>query len=624
VDKVFQHGLAGSIVFAFTDDWFTGGERVGNWGFGVTTDDRSEKPAAPALQQAWHRAPFVEPGSLPKVSVVVCAYNAARTLPECLASLMQLDYPDYEVILVDDGSKDSTPSIAGEFPQVRYIRQDNHGLSFARNVGAQHADGEIVAYTDADCVADEDWLRCLVQAMRDQDVPAIGGPNITPSSDGWSARCVAASPGNPSHVMFDDRYAEHIPGCNMAFRREAILELGGFDQQYRAAGDDVDFCWRLLDHGGAIGYAPGAFVWHHRRNTVQAYLKQQIGYGRAEALLHFMHPHRFSMFGHCAWHGRIYGSGAVGLPLIPERIYYGTFGFAPFQSVYRHNQYGIWACVTWLEWHAIAMFFAALGFIFWPLALVGLLMWCGSMVLAVDAARKANMPKNAPWWCRPLVGLLYLVQPPVRSWYRATYDLRLWRPRLSRSYYDVKHPTKVISSCDHDLYWSSNKGLGRETLLHHVVAEARRLGWLGVFNNGWATWDVKLVGNLWHTLLLHTASEELGGSRRFTRARITSQPTILNRTVSIAALIWSAAALVSLEPLALTIAVLGSAAVLAQNIRSRRNCLRAATSLVTHAGKEAGLDPADISGQPVGAQPVVFSRPNVSNVNVQISEAVSP
>ena len=232
-----------------------------------------------------------------------------------------------------------------------------------------------MAYTDADCVADEDWLRCLVQAMSDQSVPAVGGPNITPLSDGWSAHCVAASPGNPSHVMFDDRHAEHIPGCNMAFRRESILNLGGFDPQFRAAGDDVDFCWRLLDQGGAIGYAAGAFVWHHRRQTVGAYLKQQIGYGRAEALLHFMHPHRFSLSGHCGWHGRIYGSGAVGLPLVPERIYYGTFGFAPFQTIYRHNQYGPWACVTWLEWHLVAVFFLALGLMFWPLLLLSLTMW---------------------------------------------------------------------------------------------------------------------------------------------------------------------------------------------------------------------------------------------------------
>ena len=596
VHAVFHHGLAGSIVFSFTDDWFTGGARVDRWGFGVTTSDRAVKPAASSLQQAWEEAPFGGQKGLPMVSVVVCAYNAAVTLRECLDSLGRVEYPNYEVILVDDGSIDATPRIAAEYLQVRYLRQENRGLSCARNVGARHAAGEIVAYTDADCVVDEDWLRCLVQAMRDQRVPAIGGPNITPQSDGWSARCVAAGPGNPSHVMFDDRHAEHIPGCNMAFRRDAILGLGGFDAQFRTAGDDVDFCWRLLDHGGAIGYAPGAFVWHHRRETVRAYLTQQIGYGRAEALLHFMHPHRFSMLGHCGWHGRIYGSGATGLPLVPERIYYGTFGFAPFQTIYRHNQYGLWACVTWLEWHLLALFFLSLSFLFWPLACISGLMWSGSLALAAAAARKAELPKQSPWWCRPLVAVLHLVQPPVRSWFRATYDLRMWRPHLPESYCDVSHEPKRISARVVDLYWSSDRGIGREKLLSHIAEQAKQLGWLGVFNNAWETWDVKLVGDLWHTLHIHTVTEVLGGEQRFTRVRIKARPTLVNRAVSVAALVWSAAALISLQPIALGLAVLGSAAALMQNISSRYACLRAAASLLARAGRDAGLEPASKTG----------------------------
>jgi glycosyltransferase involved in cell wall biosynthesis len=601
IRKVFQHGLAGSIVFSYTDDWFTGGAQISDWGFGVTTSDREEKPAATALQYAWRRAPFDEHSKLPKVSIVVCAYNAGSTLHECLDALDELDYPDYEVILVDDGSTDATPQIAAAFPQFRCIRQSNHGLSHARNVGWRASTGEIVAYTDADCVVDRDWMRCLMEAMLDQDVSAIGGPNITPITDGWSAHCVAASPGNPSHVMFDDRHAEHIPGCNMAFRRDVLESLGGFDHQYRAAGDDVDLCWRLLDQGDTIGYAPGAFVWHHRRQNVRAYLKQQIGYGRAEALLHFMHPHRFGIFGRCSWHGRIYGSGTAGLPLVPERVYYGTFGFAPFQSIYRHNEYGTWACVTWLEWHAVAVFFLALGFLFWPFVLVSITMWSGSAALAIYAASAAVMPKDAPWWCRPLVGVLHLVQPPIRAWYRATYDLRLWRPKLNPSYYQFHPAGRSISPHVRDFYWISELGDGRETLLQEIVDEAKTVGWLGVFNNAWETWDVKLVGDLWHTLLIHTATEELGKNKRFTRLRMTAKPTLVNRTLSFASLAWTVAALMSLQPIALGLALAASAAALFQNVRSRQTCLDAATGLVMHAAERTQLRPADYSDRPEGA-----------------------
>jgi GT2 family glycosyltransferase len=599
IRTVFDHGLTGSIVFSYTDDWFTGGAAVSDWGFGVTAADRDEKPSARALCRAWQQVPFAKQADLPCVSVVVCAYNAGRTLRECLDALTRINYPDYEVVLVDDGSTDNTPSIAAEYPQTIYLRQSNHGLSHARNVGAQAAKGDIIAYTDADCAPDEDWLRCLVQAMRDQSVQAIGGPNITPRSDGWAAHCVAASPGNPSHVMFDDQFAEHVPGCNMAFRRESLETLGGFDPQFRVAGDDVDMCWRLLDNGSKIGYAPGAFVWHHRRETVKAYLKQQIGYGRAEALLYFMHPHRFSLSGRCSWHGRIYGSGAAGLPLLRERIYYGTFGLAPFQTIYRHNEYGLWACVTWLEWHLVALFFLALSFLFWPLAVISAIMWLGTGVATVNAARHARLPNGAPWWCRPLIAVLHVVQPTVREWHRTTYDLRMWRPRLSSVYSTVSHVPKIISSRIRDLYWTSDQGVGRESLLQNIVEEAKRLKWLGVFNNAWVTWDVKLVGDLWHTLHVGTVTEKLGNNKCFTRARIIAQPTLINRVVSAGALAWTVAALFSMQPVALSLALLASAAALLQNINSRRRCLRAAVSLVAHAGKRAGLESTNFLGDAV-------------------------
>jgi len=96
------------------------------------------------------------------------------------------------------------------------------------------------------------------------------------------AAYVAASPGGPTHVLLDDEVAEHIPGCNMAFRREALHAIGGFDPIFRAAGDDVDLCWRLQNKGYKIGFSPAAVVWHFRRNTVRDYLKQQRGYGKAE------------------------------------------------------------------------------------------------------------------------------------------------------------------------------------------------------------------------------------------------------------------------------------------------------------------------------------------------------
>ncbi len=104
---------------------------------------------------------------------------------------------------------------------------------------------------------------------------ACGGPNFPPPEDSLVPAAVAVSPGGPTHVLISDEVAEHIAGCNMAFRRDVLLELGGFDPIYRAAGDDVDICWRFQDAGYTIGFSPAAVVWHFRRNTVKAYIGQQ-------------------------------------------------------------------------------------------------------------------------------------------------------------------------------------------------------------------------------------------------------------------------------------------------------------------------------------------------------------
>ena len=96
---------------------------------------------------------------------------------------------------------------------------------------------------------DRDWLTFLVQPFLTSDVVGSGGPNVVPDDDPPMAQCIARAPGEPTHVLLDDRIAEHVPGCNMAFRREALLAIGGFNPIYLRAGDDVDVCWRMQARG---------------------------------------------------------------------------------------------------------------------------------------------------------------------------------------------------------------------------------------------------------------------------------------------------------------------------------------------------------------------------------------
>src|SRR5205823_4327868 len=139
----------------------------------------------------------------------------------------------------------------------------------------------------------------------------VGGPNLPPSEDGSIAECVAHAPGGPVHVLLTDSEAEHIPGCNMAFRKDRLEAIGGFDPRFRTAGDDVDVCWRLQARNWTLGFSAAAQVWHHPRRSVRAYWRQQRGYGRAEAMLERKWPEKYNGPGHVTWSGRVYGQGLV-------------------------------------------------------------------------------------------------------------------------------------------------------------------------------------------------------------------------------------------------------------------------------------------------------------------------
>jgi O-antigen biosynthesis protein len=374
--EAYKGGAAGACVFSWTDDWYRGGNQITDWAFGLVDAERKPKPAYQSVQTRFARIPFetVAQQVWPKVSVVICAYNAATTIEDNLDSLTRLNYPNYEVIVVNDGSKDATPEIAARYP-FKLITVPNGGLSAARNLGWRAATGEIIAYTDADTRVDPDWLSYLVQPFLTTDAVGVGGPNVVPEDDGWVAQCVARSPGGPTHVLFNDTVAEHIPGCNMAFRRWALAEVGGFDPTYTKAGDDVDICWRLQERGWHLAFSPSALVWHHHRDSVKAYWKQQVGYGEGESFLEHRHQDKFNERGQTRWQGRIYSHLPAYRSLFKSVIYHGRWGAAAFPSIYQGGVNG-WACLPqMIEWQAgTALAFIGALFTPWMLVLAGLMM----------------------------------------------------------------------------------------------------------------------------------------------------------------------------------------------------------------------------------------------------------
>jgi hypothetical protein len=196
IRSCFEEGCCGICVFAWTDEWYRGGHEITDWQFGLTTIDRKPKSSLAAVESALAAMPFESDAKWPTFCVVVCSFNGEPTIRDTLEGLTRLNYPDYEVIIIDDGSTDSTARIAAEYP-FKLISTENRGLSAARNLGWQTATAEIIAYIDDDAYPDPDWLRFLAIAYRDSNLRAVGGPNLAPDGDGWKADCIACSPGGP-------------------------------------------------------------------------------------------------------------------------------------------------------------------------------------------------------------------------------------------------------------------------------------------------------------------------------------------------------------------------------------------------------------------------------------------
>lgn len=418
-----ERGVAGTAVFSWTDEWQVGDQSVEGWHFGLTTAERTPRPALKVAAQWNERTVRDLDMDWPSMSVVICAYNAAATLDECLEHTCRLDYPDLEIIVVDDGSTDDTAAIARRYPRVRLVEIEHAGLSVARNAGFRAATSDLIAYLDSDAYPTPEWPWYLALAFDAPMVGGAGGPNVPPADDGLGAQQVARAPGGPVHVLESDDRAEHIPGCNMAFWKEVLEEVGGCDPIYQAAGDDVDLCWKVLDRGWEIGFHPAALVWHHRRSGLRPYLRQQRGYGRAEALVEARHPDRFTPLGSARWKGRIYNSllgGGVGR----QRVYRGLYGSAAYQSVYRGgghaldiaHQAGLPAAVAALPAAAAIAMVSPLG----GLALAALVVAFIATLATLDVARATPPRGLARGQLRFRFGVAvhHLLQPLVRTWGR--------------------------------------------------------------------------------------------------------------------------------------------------------------------------------------------------------------
>ncbi len=219
--------------------------------------------------------------ALPFVSVIVGVRNSEGTIGPCLESLLAQDYPKdrYEVIVVDNDSTDGTAARIKAAP-VRYASEDRgHSAAWARNRGLREARGEIIAFTDADCVAAPDWLRRGTAAFTSPAVGCVAGEIVAYPPRTLAERYAEARQALSQHYALTESFKPYAQTANAFYRGEALRRIEPFDTSLVIV-EDADLGWRMQDELGlSVVFCPEAVVHHKHRATVRELLRQRTGYG---------------------------------------------------------------------------------------------------------------------------------------------------------------------------------------------------------------------------------------------------------------------------------------------------------------------------------------------------------
>lgn len=226
----------------------------------------------------------------PRVSVIIPVYNGEKTIGRCLESVSKQDYGNYEIIVADDGSTDHTGDVAKKFSRVRILRQKNRGPASARNLGSRKANGEILLFTDADCVPDRKWIVEMVKPFSKSEIVGVQG-RYRSRQKSLVARFIQMEIDDRYERMEKSRNIDFIGTYSAGYRKKIFLSNGGFDESFpSASGEDPALSFKLSLKGFGMSFNPNAVVFHFHHESLGKYLRQKFWRAYWRVLLYKKYP----------------------------------------------------------------------------------------------------------------------------------------------------------------------------------------------------------------------------------------------------------------------------------------------------------------------------------------------
>lgn len=248
------------------------------------------------------------------ISVIVPAYNVEKSIAHCLQALLDQTMPRdaYEVIVVDDGSRDATYKIAQSFG-VRVLLQKNGGAAAARNLGAQNARGDIVIFIDADSVPDKSWLEKMITPFSNAEIVGASGEKKTRQTNLW-AQYVQIEYDYKYDLMRAHAYTDFIDSSTAAYRRAVFVQNGGFDTSFMEA-EDTELSFRLAERGYKMVLLRDAIVYHMHPTSLWEYLRRKVQYSRWRAVVYRKFPNKVTSETRTPWAQKLQIPVAFGILL---------------------------------------------------------------------------------------------------------------------------------------------------------------------------------------------------------------------------------------------------------------------------------------------------------------------